>query len=191
MKHLSLDLFQAATGASDANAALYHEAVLETVGHFQIETEEQVAAFLATIAVESAHLSAVEESLYYKDSVRLAKIYPRKFKTAADAEPYVRNHSALSQLLYNGYHGRGLIQLTWEQNYKIHSRRVGFDYVNDPDLVKQPWHAAMTAGSFWALNGCNDVAGSIELVTERVNGPRKMHLAERTVCFNKALEILA
>ncbi len=192
MKPLSLELFRAATGAPKDCAELYYEPVLECMDRFKIsEQEQRVAAFLATIGIESGRLTMVQESLYYRDAARLASIYPRKFKSAADAEPYVKNHYALSQLLYNGFHGRGLIQLTWEQNYRIHGRKLGFDYVAKPDLLLEPWHAAMSAGSFWDLNGCNAVSHCITTVTERVNGPRKMHLEARTAQYDENLLILA
>ena len=40
------------------------------------------------------------------------------------------------------YYGRGYVQLTWKFNYEKASRELGFDFVNNPDLVMVPEHAA-------------------------------------------------
>jgi putative chitinase len=52
------------------------------------------------------------------------------------------------------YHGRGFVQNTWHVNYKRATDELGFDFVNHPDLAKEPRHAAdimilgMTEGWF-------------------------------------------
>lgn len=171
-----------ATGALEANAAKYRDALNEAMERCVINTPKRRAAFLATVGVESAWLSAVEEGLYYKDPARLLKIFPRAFPNLAAAAKYTRNPGALSKLLYNGYHGRGLIQLTWEDNYREAGEALGYDYVSNPNLLLQPKHAALTAAWFWESRGCNQLAddGDMEQITRRINGPAKLHLAERT-----------
>lgn len=42
---------------------------------------------------------------------------------------------------YWPYIGRGYVQLTWRENYEKASRYFGVDFVNNPDLVKQPRYA--------------------------------------------------
>ena len=160
---------------------------------FDICSLQRQAAFLATVAVESAHLGKMEEDLYYKDPDRLARIYPRAFKNAAAAVPYARNPKGLGELLYKGYAGKGLIQLTWRRNYERASEALGFDYVGNPALVATPKHAALTAAWFWHDAKCNDPAdkGDMTEVTRRVNGPALMHLAERKAQYETALKALA
>jgi putative chitinase len=138
-------------------------------------------------------LSKVEEGLYYKDPERLAKIYPRAFDNAAEAAPYARNPDGLGQLLYQGYWGRGLLQITWEKNYKAAGLALGFDYLSEPDLLLEPEHAALTAGWFWDANSCNVAAdrGDMRAVTRIVNGPALMHLQDRIEQFEKNLEVLS
>lgn len=52
------------------------------------------------------------------------------------------------------YYGRGLVQLTWDYNYKKMSSVVGADLLADPDLALRPDYAAkimfsgMTTGAF-------------------------------------------
>jgi len=176
-----------------ANAIRYAQPLTDTMEQFSINNPRRQSAFLATISVESMKLSKVEEGLYYKDPERLAKIYPRAFDNASEAAPYARNPDGLSQLLYQGYHGRGCIQLTWEKNYKAAGEALGFDYLGQPDLLLEPEHAALTAGWFWFTNGCNPPAdrGDMKAVTRIVNGPALMHLAERVDQFEKNLEVLS
>lgn len=181
------------TGAQIDRARLFLEPVAATLHRFQITTVRQRAAFLATVAIESQNLAKTEESLYYKDPARLLKIYPRVFKTLADAAPYARNPDALGELLYQGYWGRGLIQLTGRKNYTLASDSLGYDYLHQPELVAQPMHAALTAGWYWDTTNCNAPAeaGDMRGVTLRVNGPALMHLAERTEQYLKNVAVLS
>jgi putative chitinase len=148
---------------------------------------------LATISIESAKLSKTVEGLYYKDPIRLASIFPRTFKNAAEAVPYTRNPEALGKLLYEGdYWGRGLIQLSWLKNYKAAGDALGFDYATNPELVAEPKHAALTAGWYWDHANCNASADIADMrgVTQRVNGPALMHLAERMTQYVKNVAVL-
>lgn len=189
----TVEQLAAATTAPYGNAQLHHQHLQDAMVRFDICSLQRQAAFLATVAVESQHLSAVEEGLYYKDASRLARIYPRAFKSMADAEPYTRNPKGLGELLYKGYAGKGLIQLTWRRNYERASEALGYDYVGNPALVATPKHAALTAAWYWHDAKCNDPAdkGDMTEVTRRVNGPALMHLAERKAQYEIALKALA
>jgi putative chitinase len=132
----------------------------------------------------------MEEGLYYRDAERLRKIFPSKFPTIESARPYCRMPKELSMKLYNGFHGRGGIQLTWEENYRTHGKKLGYDYVGSPNMLLLPKHAMLVSGSYWDSRDCNDVADDMDEVTLRVNGKARMHLAERIAYRNKALEIL-
>jgi putative chitinase len=182
-----------ATGASLEDASKYYLHLEEGMALFGIRTPMQRAALIATVDVESGNLSSVEESFYYKDAVRLAGIFPRVFHSdPARAAPYVRNHEKLGHLLYpDGFWGRGLIQLTWLDNYSMAGKALGFNYVNNPKLVTEPWHAAMTACWYFYAKHCVEPAsiGDMDLVTERVNGPKKMHLAERKAAFRQCMDV--
>ena len=193
MNLFSVEQLASATSAPYGNAKTYHQPLLDGMTRFNIDSLQRQAAFLATVSVESARLSSPEESLYYKDPDRLARIYPRAFKNAAAAVPYARNPQGLSELLYKNYHGRGLLGLTWRRNYERASEALGFDYVGNPALVATPKHAALTAAWFWHDAKCNDPAdkGDMTEVTRRVNGPALMHLAERQEQYEIALKALA
>ncbi len=188
---ISLEQWAEATGSNADNALRYYDAAVAAMERYEIVTAEQIAAFCATISIESARLTTMEESLYYKHPERLLRIFPRAFSSIEEAQPFCRNPAALSQKLYNGYHGRGAIQLTWERNYLIHSRRTGNDYLRYPEKLLEPEHALLSAASFWDLNLINDVAYDMGEVTLRVNGPARLHLAERIAQYDTALAVLA
>lgn len=189
---MTVDQIARAAGAERKFAVAFTEPLNTSMDRFAIHTKRQVAAFMATVGIESARLTAVEEGLYYRDPARLAQIYPRAFRNAESAVAYAKNPKGLSELLYKGYHGRGLIQLTWEKNYILAGEALGYDYAGQPELLLQPKHAALTAAWFWSENGCNVAAdrGDMSDVTRRVNGPARLHLAERTALYNATLEWL-
>jgi putative chitinase len=189
---ITIEQLQACTGASRENAEKYLDALNAAMDWAEINTPQRKAAFLATIAVESGSLRAVEEGLYYRSAERLSKIFPRIFPDADSAEACTANPAALSKKLYGGFHGRGLIQLTWERNYKACGDALGIDFVSDPASLLEPSNAAMSAAWFWKENKCNlpADAGDMDRVTRIVNGPAKLHLKERIDFYNRALQVL-
>ena len=186
---ITVEFLQKATGATQANAVKYIDVLNAAMERFKINTPKRIAAFLATVAIESDRLSAVEEGLYYSSAERLASIFKRAFRDADQALPYAKNPKALSVKLYQGCHGRGLIQLTWEANYRKCGDALGVDFVANPSLLTTPKYAALSAAWFWKTHGCNEAAdmGDMTKITAIVNGPAKLHLAERKAQYIMAL----
>jgi putative chitinase len=189
----------ACTGATQANAERFAVPLSEAMAQFSIASPSAVACLLGQVAIESegagGPLSAIEEGLYYSSPDRLREIFPSLFvKGGYKAEDYARNPSALSQLRYKGYHGRGLIQLTWIDTYRAAGEALGFDYVANPALVLQPTHAALTACWFFAAyKGCMPAAerGDVFEITGLVNGLARLKLEERKAVTARALGVLA
>lgn len=56
------------------------------------------------------------------------------------------------------YYGRGLVQLTWRENYEKQGARLGIDLLGNPDLALDPSYAAnimidgMSTGAFTGKN---------------------------------------
>lgn len=46
-------------------------------------------------------------------------------------------------LRYYPWYGRGYVQLTWQENYILASNKLGVDFLEDPDRVMIPEHAAI------------------------------------------------
>lgn len=90
-------------------------------------------------------------------------------------------------LVENGhvYYGRGLVQLTWGENYKKMGKRIGVDLYNNPDLAIAPAISArilvvgMVEGLFTGKRlehyfgpSVNDIIGARKII----NGTDKAHL---------------
>jgi len=70
------------------------------------------------------------------------------------------------------YRGRGYIQLTGRENYRIAGRDLQQNFIDNPDLVAEsPWNM-IVAGWFWNLRNLIEYSDkdSIRDVTVRVNG---------------------
>jgi putative chitinase len=70
------------------------------------------------------------------------------------------------------YRGRGLIQITGRSNYAASGLVLDLDLLEHPELLEQPYNAALSAAEWWNRNGCNQRAdtGDLADVTRRVNG---------------------
>ena len=146
-----------------------------------ITSRERICHFLATIAVESSELRAVEENLNYSaDGLR--KTFPKYFKTMAIARSYERHPQQIANRVYanrygNGneasgdgwrFRGRGLIQYTFRDNYKEYSKWCGYDVEKQPELLAQPKGAVRSACHYFQSRGCNELADGGN--TDEVNG---------------------
>lgn len=192
---MDADTLARCTGATRADAERYAWHLTDGMARFKIDDNPmRQAGFMGQIAVESDHLTAAQEGLSYSSADRLRTIFPSLFvKGPYKAEDYVRNPKGLSALRYKGYHGRGLIQLTWAETYLAASKDLGFDYVGQPDLVAEPMHAALTACWFFAVyKPCLAPAdrGDVKAVTRLVN-PALLKLAERQDFTDKAYRLLS
>jgi putative chitinase len=154
-----------------------------------ITSRERICHFLATIAVESSELRAVEENLNYSaDGLR--KTFPKYFKTMAIARSYERHPQQIANRVYanrcgNGneasgdgwrFRGRGLIQYTFRDNYKEYAKWCGYDVEKQPELLAQPKGAVRSACHYYQSRGCNEFAdggGTDEVfraIRKKVNG---------------------
>ena len=141
--------------------------------------------FLAQIGHESGGLSIVEENLNYS-APRLMQIFPNRFPTLASAEAVAGSPQRVGNAIYanrmgNGdvasgdgfrYRGRGYIQLTGTNNYRLVGAHAGIDLISSPDRAFAPDDALRVACGFWALNNLNAVCdtGDFTLLTKRING---------------------
>ena len=114
-----------------------------------------MAYALATAYGETGgRMQPIVENMNYTSTGRLRTVWPSRFKSDADAAPYVRQPEKLANLVYAGrmgntqagdgwrYRGRGLVQITGRDNYAKVGRLVGVDLVADPDASLDLWVAA-------------------------------------------------
>lgn len=159
------------------------DAILDSAEVLRIE---QIAYILAT-AYHEAKMVPVRESLHYTSAAQLSRVWPSRFKTPRDAEPYVRNAKKLAEKVYGDrlgnrpgsgdgfrYRGGGLDQLTGRDNYRALSAVVGLDLVAEPERILEPKIAVeslihgMTTGRYRGKKLGDFIrAGSVDFVGAR------------------------
>lgn len=173
-----------ALGIPFARAQQWLDALNNAMSRFDINTPVRQAAFLAQVGHESALLSRTSENLNYSSSGLLSIFH--KYFSDDNAETYARKPEAIANRVYanrygNGneasgdgwkYRGRGLIQVTFHNNYLAAGNALGIDLVGDPDLLQQRDNAALSAAWYWNSRGCNAMAdaGDIHSITHAING---------------------
>jgi putative chitinase len=176
----------------------------DTFQKWNISTPLQQAAFIGQAGHECGKFKILEENLNYSAD-RLMKIWPKRFPTLESAQPYNRNPRAIANKVYasrmgnrdeasgDGYRfrGSGYLQLTGHDNFFHAGKACGADFVMNPDLVRTPQYAAMTAGWFWATHNCNAKADVQDWVglTKIINGGT-LGLDDRIKHTNEALAVL-
>lgn len=153
---------------------------------------QRLCHFLAQIAHESGGFTIDCESLKYTTAKRLMQVWPKRFKSIAEAQPYLNNEEKLANKVYQGrddlgntqpgdgyrYRGRGLIQITGRGAYREFGRKLGVDLENNPDLALDPDIALRIAVRTWSdtrprgERTTNQLADDnrIEAITKRING---------------------
>lgn len=208
---LTLPQFQRAAGLSPLMAQRWFEPFSKAAAEFQINTPARLAAFIAQTGHESTGLSRLSENLYYSDAERVARIFRSGFDNNKNgviepaeiefARAYIRNPEKLANRAYAGrggngdeasgdgwrFRGRGLIQVTFRDNYFHCGKALGLDLIANPDLLLEYVNAARSAAWFWQTNGCNELAdkGDFLAVTRRINPPAEGQ-ADRVARFNVA-----
>lgn len=163
---------------------------------FDITSPVRQAAFIAQLGHESAQLTKLSESLYYKDPERIAQLFKYGFDLNQNgrvdpaevefAKGYVRNSEKLANRVYGGrygngpeasgdgyrYRARGAIGITFRDNYRLCGKALGLPLVERPELLEQPENAALSAAWFWWDRGLNELAdaGLFDRITRVING---------------------
>src|SRR5256886_11789012 len=115
----------------------YIDFLNEGMEKFEIDIPNRIAAFVAQVAHESADFRSTEENLNYSWQA-LRATWPARFPSDAFAQQYHRQPEKIANLVYAGrhgngdeasgdgwkYRGRGLIQLTFRDNYQAYSQAI-------------------------------------------------------------------
>ena len=176
----------------------------DTFAKYDISTPKRQAAFIGQCQHESNNFRVLEENLHYSAHGLMAT-WPSRFTSELVADQYANNPEKIANKVYAGrmgngneesgdgwaYHGRGLIQLTGRDNYSAAAQNLGFAYIDNPELLVQPKHAALTAGWFWNKKGLNELADAQEYgqMTKRINGGL-LGLDDRIAKITKAKQVL-
>lgn len=155
----------------------------EAMDKYQIITRLRMAAFIAQVGHESGQFVWLKE---LGNNAYLAKYDTGTLAARLGNTPEADGDG-------QKYRGRGLIQITGHDNYLACSKGLFGDdrLLKTPELLEQPYYAALSAAWFWNSRKLNDLAdmSAFETITRRINGGVN-GLAERVEFYNKALKVL-
>jgi putative chitinase len=186
--------------------AVYSQ-IMDTVVDFEINTPLRLAHFLGQCSHESGGFKVTQENLNYSAD-GLKKIFPKYFPETL-SESYARQPEKIASRVYGGrmgngdestkegykFRGRGYIQLTGKNNYKLFGESIEVDVVSEPDLVSSKY-PLLSAAWYFNTNGLHKIADAgatndvVTKITKRINGGT-IGLAERINEFNKFYQLLS
>ena len=173
-----------------------------TFRKYEIVTNIRKAHFMGQACHESNWLRTLEENLNYSAN-GLISIWGSRFPDMAIAEQYARNPQKIANKVYGGrfgntedgdgwkYHGRGIFQLTFKDNYKRCGDALGIDLTASPELLLTEKYASLSAGWYWNKKALNELAdkNDYEGITKRINGGMT-GLMDRIYKTKKVFEVL-
>jgi len=186
------------------------DAFNETFDRFGISTPVQQASWIGQCGHECGNFKILEENLMYR-AATLLKLFSRTPKrawgfTPEEAAAYERQPQRIANRIYGNrmgnrdeasgdgfrFRGSGFLQLTGHSNFYHAGQALGEDFVMQPELVRTPKYAAMTAGWFWQTHKLNQFADSRDflMMTKKINGGT-IGLDDRIKHINHALDIIA
>lgn len=190
-----------AAGIKSAVADQWTKAIQVACAEFGIDTPKSIAAFLGQCAHETGGFAVLEENLNYSADT-MATVWPNRFAVKGqDGKPIKvkgknqpnkfalalhRQPEAIANVVYsnrmgNGsiesgegwlFRGRGLKQLTGQDNYKRCGQALGIELIYSPDLLLSPNQAARSAAWFYKSNKISEFADKWDLegMTRKING---------------------
>ena len=166
----------------------WHHALEQLLPDYGIDTPQRIAAFIAQCAHESGGFIALKENLNYK-AASLRKTFAKYFPDEDTAQRYANSpnkQQAIANKVYanrmgNGdeasgygyrYCGRGLIQLTGNDNYTWFAASLNIPVEEASQYLETFEGAAQSACWFWETNNLNQWADKDDIVTltKRING---------------------
>lgn len=177
------------------------------MAEFGITSPAAQAQIIGQMSHESGGFRLFEEGLSYS-AARLTQVWPRRFPSLAEAEPYARNPKELANKVYNGrmgnrpgtddgwnYRGSGPLQHTGASEFARVERRTSLPVTTNPSLLRsvQNADAMWKAGCSYfvdrgALAAAN--AGNTAAVTLKVNGGQ-IGIADRKIMVERAAHALS
>lgn len=186
-------------------ALIYAEALDKALAVAELKTALRVRHFMAQIAHESGLFRSLTESTAYKDPDRLDRLFKNVQGRAHAQRLIAQGPQAIANTIYasklgNGgpatgdgfrFRGRGFMMITGRSNYRQLAKLTGMPLEEQPELLGDAGPAAEAAARFWEARRINLACdrNDVGAVTALVNGPARLHLAERTALLAKAATI--
>jgi putative chitinase len=183
---------------------LWYNALYQYLPPFNITTPARVAGFVAQCAHESADFTILQENLNY-GAKGLRGLFGKYFPNDDIAKQYERKPELIANKIYSGrmgngpeasgdgwkFRGRGIVQITGRANYTQCSRDLFQDdeLAQNPDLLRTPEYAVLSACWFWHKNLLNQYcdSGDIVTLTKKINGGT-IGIEDRIEKWNRALD---
>ena len=180
------------------------ETLNELLPKYEINTKNRIAGFLAQCAVESIEFTTLKENLNYGPQ-SLMRTWPKLFPYVGIAEQYAHQPEKIANYVYankygNGsvasgdgwlYRGRGAIQTTFHDNYKVFAVSIGMPIDKTVAYCESLSGAVESACFYWKMHNINDDCDSddIESMTHKINAA-ELVLSQRTMYYEKAKLVL-
>ena len=191
----------AAIGVHPVTADDWADTFARVMSERPFSDDHDAPNFIGQVLHESSMLERLEENLNYS-AQRLTQVWPRRFPTLAAAQPFARNPRALANQVYGGrmgndepgdgwrYRGRGLIQITGKNNYRLMEHITGMPLLDEPDMLLEQEPALRASIAWWEENVPDSLLGDVSRVTRVVNGGQigLNHRAQLTARAYRALE---
>jgi len=171
---------------------------------YEINTKNRIAGFLGQCAVESAEFTKFQENLNYS-AQSLMKVWPKQFPNVDIANQYGRQPEKIANRAYANrygnrdeasgdgwlYRGRGAIQTTFHDNYKVFAVSIGMPLDKTVAYCESLSGAVESACFYWKMHNINQAcdADDIDDMTHRINAA-KLDLDKRKTYYEKAKSVL-
>lgn len=147
---ITADLLRDATQSTTELAKQYASHLDAACKYYDIYSAKRIAAFLGQLTVESGNLR-------YSREIASGKAYEGR-KDLGNTEPGDGER----------FRGRGLIQLTGRDNYRVSTQNLAHincpNFELYPEAVEQPMWAAWVSAEWWYRHGCNALADNDEYI---------------------------
>ena len=165
---------QAIMSCSQNKASEFCEPLNNAMEKYSINTLLRESAFLAQVGHESGRL-------FYVKEIASGKAY--------EGRKDLGNTQAGDGIKFKG---RGLIQITGQNNYKLCGTDLNLDLLNHPELLEETDNACLSAAWFWDKHHINPLADQqlLSSITKIINGGLNGQL-DRQLLYNKAKTILS
>lgn len=158
---LNAAIVAAGCGATVLRAAQWVAPLQAACDKYEINTPLRMAAFMATVGVESGRLVWTREIWGPTPAQSLYEPPSKKATELGNTEPGDGRR----------FCGRGCVQVTGRSNYAACGKALGLDLISHPELLEQPANAALSAAWFWSTHRINALAddGNFLSVSRAVN----------------------